>query len=149
MCGKFAFRVGPATINLPPSCPTEGFNGHLQVVDGLPEGSTLEMNAQIISFASTQSIGGTLGGTIETFTATILLDVVGTGPLAGFQRALTLPVNGELHVAPLTPGQPVQSFDVTMYRLRGKLQFDFDFWLLEFEGGDGHVIQIDGRDIEE
>lgn len=40
---------GFGTIDLPPQC-AEGFNGHLQVVTGLPVGSTLEIDAAISGY---------------------------------------------------------------------------------------------------
>ncbi len=38
----------------------------------------------------------------------------GTGGLV-YSRTLNLPVNFETHIAPRTPGDPVQSFDTDMF----------------------------------
>ncbi len=136
---------GTGTIDLPPNCLPDGFSGNLELVEGLPAGSAVDMEARLTDFSSTESAGGVLGGTIHEFTATIHLEVIGSGTLAAFQRSLTFPVSGELHAEPRTPGAAVQNVEATMFRLKGKLQNDFDFWLLEFEGGDVFGLDSPGE----
>ncbi|NNM32369.1 MAG: T9SS type A sorting domain-containing protein [Gemmatimonadetes bacterium] len=136
---------GSGTIDLPPNCGPEGFQGSLSITAGLPLGTAMELDASLRDFVSMQSPGGVLGGTIETFTAIIDLQVTGSGDLSGFARSLSFGVNGELHVAPHPPG--ATTIDVTMYRLRGKLENDFDFALLEFEGGDVYGLDSPGETV--
>jgi hypothetical protein len=59
----------------------------------------------------------------------------GTGDLAGFHRLIPIPISFETHVAPRTPGDPVQSFDTDMFRLFGQAMGDPDFDLLRIVAG--------------
>jgi hypothetical protein len=124
---------GTGTPDLPPSCSPAGYTGHLRLVEGLLPGDTIEMDAVVAGFSTTETPGGVLGGAIHTWTATITLEVAGTGSLTGFQRTLTVPVSGETHTGPRQPGDAVQSFDTRVTAFDGILTNDYDFGILQFE----------------
>jgi len=127
---------GTGTSDLPPDCPPDGYLGSLALIDGLPAGGTMDMDAWLTNMVvSSQTPGGSLGGTIEVFTAQMLVEVAGAGTLAGFHRNLVVPVTGETHSAPRVPGNAVQSFNISVYKLQGILTADYDFNELWFEGG--------------
>lgn len=95
------------------------------ISDGLPAGSTLEGGVQLAVQTLAKigrSEGGTLGGGSDTFGADLTLDLRGTGPLTGWRRTVPLSVDVELHNAPRTPGDPVQSFATDLFQLEGLLQ---------------------------
>ncbi|MBU2692763.1 MAG: hypothetical protein KJ970_17740 [Candidatus Eisenbacteria bacterium] len=118
---------GSGTIDYPPDCPFDGALP-MMIIDGLPPGSTMELSGPIQNFYNVQNFpGGTLGGEICTFNAEIEWDLVGTGDLIGYHRNITLPLEGEIHIGPRNPGDPVQSFDQDMFRLSGQLFGDPDF----------------------
>lgn len=85
------------------------------------------------------SPGGSLGGEAECSESTLTLNMTGTGALAGFNRLIPLRAEFETHVAPRTPGDPVQSFDTDMFRLFGQItnpgSGDPDFDLLRIVAG--------------
>ena len=136
---------GGGTVDLPPNC-LDGYDGSLELIEGLPPGSTVEMDARLKNLVLvSQTPGGSLGGTIEVFTGTMELEVTGTGTLAGFSRTLNVSIDGETHSAPRTPGAAVQSFDIEVYRLKGVLTGDYDFSLLWFEGGSVYGLDSPGH----
>ena len=72
------------------------------------------------------------------------------GTLSGWSRAVTLPdVGFETHVAPRTPGDPVQSFDTEMFRLFGQItnpgSGDPDFDLLRITAGNDFGMPSPGH----
>lgn len=61
-------------------------------------------------------------------------------------RALSIPMNGQIHTSPRTPGNPVQSFDTDMIQLQGQLPpGDPDFDLLRFTAGAGFGLPSPGH----
>ena len=100
----------------------------MAIVDGLPIGTTIEIDATLTDYYNiVRTGGGTLGGEIQDFDATLDWVCTGTGDLTGFNRHLAIPVHCEVHTAPRTPGDPVQTFDQDMFRLQGQLFGDPDF----------------------
>ncbi len=124
---------GTGTADLPPSCPPTGYLGTLQVIDGLPAGGTLALEATLSNFVASSVPGGSLGGTIETWTASVTLQVTGGGTLAGFNRVIVMPVTGETHSGPRTPGDAVQTVPIRVTAFDGLLTGDSDFSLLQWE----------------
>jgi len=123
-----------------------------EIIDGLPPGTTIELapihkdficNKQgtvgVCSFSDLvdcKEPGGDLGGEKECSDSHLSLDLKGTGMLAGWQRAVNLPVSFETHVGPRNPGDPVQQFPAEMFRLFGQLPpGDPDFDLLRVTAG--------------
>jgi hypothetical protein len=145
-------------VQLPPN----GCSGYVSptdlhmMIDGLPPGTTIEVDARHADFFNvTRSPGGTLGGEVEHFQSGLFLQLQGTGGLAGFNRAMNLMAQCETHTAPRTPGATIQSFDTDMFGLQGQIVGDPDFDLLRITAGTnfgmpspGHttLTQIPGGD---
>ena len=109
---------------MPPNC-TEGYvspeEAHM-IVDGLPPGTEIEIDASHSRFETQLNVpGGSLGGELEQFLSQVELKMTGTGDLAGFSRTITLLANCETHIGPRTPGDAVQDFDTDMFALQGDL----------------------------
>jgi len=118
---------GEGTVDLPPECPI-GYEGPMHIIDGLPVGTSLEVDAALREFADVQRYpGGVLGGEVQQFVALLHWDVTGTGELEGFERTLDIPVVCEVHTEPRLPGEPVQTFAQELIRLEGQLMGDPDF----------------------
>jgi hypothetical protein len=119
----------------------------MQVVNGLPQGSTLQLASTLKSFAGlTQVPGGTLGGNKENWTAVLLIQFTGTG--ASYLHSLTLPISaGESHSAPRIPFNPVQSFNTVLYSLQGQATTDPDFDLLRVTAGTGFGLPSPGHTV--
>jgi hypothetical protein len=79
--------------------------------------------------------GGSLGGYVEQFEATLDVDVYGTGELTGFNRHLAVPLTCVTHSGPRSPGASVQEFEIDMYDLQGQLFGDPDFCELIITAG--------------
>jgi len=143
---------GTGTITLPPiGCDFTSPDEVFMIIDGLPPGTTIEMDpihnnficcgdncyGCSVSMASGQceTPGGSLGGHIDCFDSTLDLTISGTGDLAGFNRHLAVPVFCEVHTGPRYPGDPVQIFANDMYRLQGELFGDPDFCTFRITGG--------------
>jgi hypothetical protein len=128
------------TADHPPSCPN-GYSGHLQIVDGLPLGTTVQIPAILGSPGGftglVQVPGGTLGGMQETWQSSIVFQRSGTGGLLGYNRVVNMPVSaGQTHSAPRVPFSPLQSFDTALWGLQGQLPpGDPDFDLLRITAG--------------
>ncbi|MHC4333584.1 MAG: hypothetical protein ACYSUV_07525, partial [Planctomycetota bacterium] len=160
--GCMAPDNGTGTPNLPPldcnyTCPNDVF----RITEGLPDETTIEMEGILMDFfcdnqpygicslklpaGECEMSGGSLTGDGHCFEATLDLDVTGTGSLAGFNRHLAVPVNGEVHTAPRNPGDPVQSFVTDFYRLDGELFGDPDFCTLIVTWGTNYDLPSPGQ----
>ncbi len=85
-------------------------------------------------------IGSPSAGETYTYETEMLqLSITGGG------RVLNLPISGEIHTSPRTPGDPVQSFDTDMLRLQGQLTGDPDFDLLRVTAGSGFGLPSPGH----
>jgi hypothetical protein len=140
------------TAQHPPSCPT-GYIGHLEIVDGLDPGSTIQIPATLGTPGGFTSLvvtpGGTLGGTQESWQTFMVWQMSGTGAHAGYNRTLNMPISaGQSHSAPRTPFSPVQSFNTTLWQLQGQLPFgDPDFDLLRITAGGSFGMPSPGHTI--
>jgi hypothetical protein len=143
---------GTGTATLPPiGCDYTSPDEYFMIIDGLPPGTTIEMDGILMDFiccnpvcplcslalapGQCEMLGGTLGGLGHCYEATLDLTVTGTGSLEGFNRHLAVPVFGEVHSGMRNPGDPVQAFDTDFYRLQGELFGDPDFCTLRITGG--------------
>ncbi len=143
---------GSGTVDLPPmDCNWQSFDEPWEIIDGLPPGTTIEMDVVLKDFICCQepcpecsvpmppgeceTAGGSLGGTALCFEATLDMVVRGTGDLQGFNRHLAVPVFCEIHTGPRNPGDPVQTFDTVFYNLDGELFGDPDFCTFRINGG--------------
>ena len=127
---------GSGTIDLPADCPYETSEEPMLIIDGLPPGSSIEMDAILgWYFNNTSQSGGSLGGEIHMFEAVLDLTCRGTGDLNGFNRHIAVPVVCEIHSGPRTPGDPIQSFSTDFFRMQGELFGDPDFCTFRFTAG--------------
>ena len=138
---------GFGTADLPPVpgtylTPT----GDMHIIDGLPPGTTIDIDATLGAFFNRlEVVGGTLGGNKQNFQGTLTMPLVGTGTLAGFSRNASLTVTAETHSAPRTLGSPVQSFNTDMFTLQGQITSDPDFDLLRVTAGTGFGLPSPGQ----
>ncbi len=79
--------------------------------------------------------GGTLGGEEACAGAVLSFTFIGTGPLSGINHSVDVPVSLEIHAAPRTPGDSVQSFATDLFRLSGEITGDPLFAQLRIEAG--------------
>ncbi|MBI5709152.1 MAG: hypothetical protein HZC42_02455 [Candidatus Eisenbacteria bacterium] len=146
------------TADFPPPC----VSGYLSppdaslLLNGLPSGEPVTGSIRIRNIVTTSEVpGGTLGGALQDFTASAVVDLVGNGPLIGFRRSIAFPVTGRTETAPRSLGASVQGFPANLLQLQGQLIGDPDFDLLRIvAGGDfgmpspGHTtltLRSDGR----
>ena len=139
---------GGGTADHVPNCPV-GYVGQMQMTSGFPSGSTLQLGASLQAFSGLVQIpGGLLGGMKENWTATMPLQITGTGAFAAYVRTINLPISaGESHSAPRIAFAPFQSFNTDLYQLQGQISLDPDFDLLRItagtifgQGSPGHTI---------
>jgi hypothetical protein len=129
------------TVFLPPvgpDCPYISPSEFHIIVDGLPAGTTIVVDARHAPFDTLRSTmpGGSLGGDIETFQSALHLHMEGTGALSGFLRNVSIVAGCETHTGPRVPGTSPQSFDTDMFRIQGQLPpGDPDFDLLRITAG--------------
>jgi hypothetical protein len=122
---------------MPPNCEV-GYQGPSGITDGLPVGTTIEIEAKLFNFVPTvpEEPGGEYpGGTEGRYDASLQLAMMGTGTLAGFNRLIVVPVICENHWAARTPGDAVQSFVQDFQRIEGAIFGDPDFDELVIFGG--------------
>jgi len=153
---------GTGTVTLPPiGCDYTSPDEVFMIIDGLPAGTTIEMEGILMEFiccgnncelcsmplgpGECETAGGSLGGHGHCFEANLDLDVAGTGDLEGFNRHLVVPVSCEVHTGPRVPGDPVQSFETDFYRLQGQIAGDPDFDLLKITGGTDFGLPSPGQ----
>lgn len=137
---------GSGTVNLPAPCPYIANDDVMELVDGLPPGTTIEMDPLIDSYINIVRMpGGSLGGEMETFDATLQLDVSGTGMLAGYSRTLSIPVAMEFHQGPRINGDPVQQFPSLIWNLDGQLFGDPDFCTFHITAGNSQGLPSPGE----
>jgi hypothetical protein len=149
---------GTGTIHLPPDTCQYLAPQELHVaLDGLPEGSVIKIGVYHGGFidpneppvdpgpGAARSPGGVLGGEIERFDSLVRLEMKGEGDLAGFERTIEVFAPTEVHTAPRTPGDAVQTFAASMRRLEGELTGDPDFDLLRIKAGDDLGLPSSGE----
>ncbi len=154
---------GTGTVTLPPQgCDYLSPNEVHMIIDGLPPGTAIGLDAIHMDFICGQPSpicslpippgqcevpGGSLGGNGDCFESTLDLTVSGTGDLTGFNRHLFVPPFTEVHTAPCTLGDPVQSFAADMFRLHGELFGDPDFCTFRVMGGTDFGLPSPGHTI--
>lgn len=151
---------GTGTVSLPAPCPYITLDSDpMAIIDGLPPGTTIELDAALIGFTCThdgwctlplgegecEMAGGTLGGHGQCFEATLDLAVTGTGTLAGFTRHLAVPMIVEIHTGPRNPGDQIQTFPADIFRLDGELFGDPDFCAFWITGGTDFGLPCPGE----
>lgn len=125
----------------------------LEIVDGLPPGTSIEMDANLRHFlcpviAACGIPGGGLGGETEQFDARLDLELEGTGALGGFTRNLALMPLVETLSGPRFPPDPVQFFDAELYNLQDSLApGDPDFAQLTVTVGSANGLPSAGETL--
>jgi hypothetical protein len=128
-------NVGGTAELMPTTCAT-GYLGFMNILAGVPAGTTIDMSAELLNFTNTtEAPGGNYGGDIQTFDATLKLTVFGTGVLDGFNRSLQVPVTGTSHSGPRSPGVAVQSFPHEIIAMNGEIFGDPDFCTFRIKAG--------------
>ncbi len=126
---------GSGTVGMAPLC-TSGYSGAMHITSGFSGSATINISGALIVTSSTpEGPGGTLGGTVSTFSGNLEMTMDGTGDLAGYHRFIVLPVDGTMSMAPRTPGDAVQDFDGEVNSLEGQLFGDPDFCTLHLTAG--------------
>jgi hypothetical protein len=127
---------GSGTVDLPANCPYIAPFGPMYIIEGFPPGSTVELDPILLNYYNiVRTPGGSLGGEIQEFDASLDLTVTGTGDLSGFNRHIVVPVSLEVHTAPRNPGDPVQTMPALIWNLYGQLFGDPDFCEFIVRGG--------------
>ncbi len=139
---------GTGTVTLPPAgCKYLSPSQVHQIIDGLPPGTTIilkpihtnficrENNPTGATLPGCEQPGGTLGGHVERFNSTLVLQMTGTGVLAGWSQTIALPAQSETHTGPRPIGAPVQDFPTDMHRIEGTVQNAGDFEYLHIAAG--------------
>ena len=115
-----------------------------RISDGLPVGTEIKINGRLDEFlcvgpgtsgASCDFAGGVLGGEVQTRDGVFIMEMEGTGLLAGFARTIYLPINIIAENGPRVPGDAVQDFDNEMVQLQGAIMGDPDFDILIIRAG--------------
>jgi len=125
---------GSGTVDMAPLCPS-GYVGAMHITSGFSGTASIDISGALIVGSSSEGPGGTLGGTVSSFSGNLEMTMDGTGDLAGFHRFITLPVTGTMSSAPRTPGDAVQDFDTELNSLEGELFGDPDFCTLHLTAG--------------
>lgn len=136
---------GSGTVDLPALCSYVS-SDMMHIINGLPPGSTIESRPDLGNFFGvTRAPGGSLGGEVQQGNALLMLNMIGTGGLAGYNRIINMPTTFETHSAPRTPGTSPQSFDADMFTLQGQIVGDPDFDLLRITAGTGFGMPSPGH----
>ena len=137
----------------------------MQIISGLPSGSTIDINAiHKAPLVSAEQAGGTLGGNKSAGGGPLFSWVMqGTGAYSGYSRTLTMPGGGnvasffdpafnvqgsnyEVHSAPRTNNAPIQSYLTAMMRMQSQLlPGDPDFDLLRVTAGNDFGLPSPGN----
>src|SRR5262245_41344065 len=120
----------------------------LFIINGLPPGTTIQMDSALHTFVGALEVaGGTLGGNKQTYTASLDMPMVGSGTLVGYNRNIVMPLSSvESHSAPRVPGTTPQSFPTDMFQLFGQLPpGDPDFDLLRITAGTNFGLPSPGQ----
>jgi len=130
---------GDGTVEAPPIGPCNIFTPVLPmvIVNGLPPGTTIEIDTRLVTQSVDMVIpGGTLGGENILTTEIVEMQLTGTGLLLGFNRNLNLPGITEVDIGPRVPGTSPQNFLSDFIGLRAELPpGDPDFAVLLLTAG--------------
>lgn len=121
--------------------------GTMRSTSGLPAGGFIMMNpVRRVPLGGSEAPGGGLGGTRVIETELMSLELIGGGSMAGFHRVFDMPTQLETHLAPRTPGNPIQSFNTDLFMWQGQLPpGDPDFDLLRITAGTGFGMPSPGH----
>ena len=130
---------GDGTVEAPPIGPCNfiTFPQSMVIRDGLPPGTTIEIDTRLVTQSVNSAVpGGTLGGENILTTEIVEMQLTGTGLLLGFNRNLNLPGIAEVDIGPRVPGTSPQNFLSDFIGLRAELPpGDPDFAVLLLTAG--------------
>ncbi|MEK7775683.1 MAG: dockerin type I repeat-containing protein [Candidatus Zixiibacteriota bacterium] len=129
---------GSGTAAQPSLCTYSNPEARIMVLNGLPPGTTIEMETELVPLSLTSEMpGGSLGGTHSESQMELKLHMSGTGTLAGLARDVVISTSiAETDQAARLPGTSPQSFETGLWRLLAQLPIgDPDFDLLRITAG--------------
>jgi hypothetical protein len=128
---------GNGTANLPPEgCGYVSPAELHMMIDGLPPGTEIIVSAEHAAFFVRDRFPDGQGGEIEVFDSSLMMEMRGTGDLAGFQRMIEFPIQCVAQTGRRDLSQPVQMFPNRMLQLQGELFGDPDFEFLRIRAGE-------------
>ena len=144
---------GFGTATMPPvGCTYFTTGDNMRIVDGLPAGDTIEIDARIENFFNvSENPGGFFGGTTASYGAQLVMPMQGTGSLSGFSRfiVMQLPDNGLnfFDTFPRNNGDTVQPFEMQLRSLFGEVFGDPDFCTLRVIAGQDNGLPSAGQTV--
>ncbi|MCC6124249.1 MAG: PEP-CTERM sorting domain-containing protein [Pirellulales bacterium] len=138
---------GLGTADLPIPCPYYTPIDDMNIVDGLPPGTTVEIDAILSGMAGVEiPFGVYAGGNSQSYSGILAIPLIGTGTLAGYSRpGMTMPVTGSTGSNSRSPYMATQSFNTEMFQLQGQLLGDPDFDLLRITAGTSFGLPSPGH----
>jgi len=136
---------GNGTADLPVAC-AGGYLGDFFIIDGLVN-ATIEVHVQHYQFNNASELpGGNLGGHRQTYDATLVMLMTGTGNLAGFNRAIFMQLPGCVSDSgPRVPFSPQQNFPRDFVFMQGEIFGDPDFDVLRLRAGTNFGLPSPGQ----
>jgi hypothetical protein len=125
------------TAQFPANCGPYQSDPEVDLIrDGLPTGAALTGRMFIRSILPYNVFaGGSLGGQVQQWNATMVMELRGSGWAGGYARTVFIPLNGETVSALQLAGNPVQGFATELQQLFGQILGDPDFDLLRITAG--------------
>lgn len=138
--GSITFPHPATTYTIAP-----GFSP-VRIIDGLPPGTRIDIDLSLGGFFNhVENAGGSLGGHTQQWQATSFMPMTGVGALAGYNRNMFMPMQGQTHTGPRVPFTSPQSFATDMFTLQGQVVGDPDFDLLRITVGTGFGMPSPGH----
>ena len=126
--------------------PLPGGPNTMHIVNGLPAGSSIEIQTEIIPLSLVSVNPGMLGGPAYTLQCQASWQMTGTGALSAYERTIVWPHILECHVGSIDPTAIVQELDNLTNRLQGQLPpGDPDFDLLRITAGNAFGMPSPGH----
>ena len=137
---------GLGTVDLPPQCPFNLTQGKMEIVEGLPAGTTIQIIPVFQSFSNiVRAPGGALCGQILAFDTTVQLQMTGTGALQQFARTIQAAATTVVHTEPHQPGRGHGHWHTEMVSLDLQIFGDPDFDTFSMRTGDGFDLPSPGQ----
>jgi hypothetical protein len=137
---------GLGTIDLPPQCPFNLTQGKMEIVNGLPAGTTIQIIPVFQSFSNiARAPGGSLCGEIHAFDTLVELTMTGTGALQQFSRTLQGTATTVVHAEPHQPGRGHGHWHTEMVSMDLRIFGDPDFDTFVIRAGNGFDLPGPGQ----